>query len=67
MVEKYIQRVVLLSSLLAWKYMLIEISIANFLVNQMGDRIENTFIIFPYYIEPGGFEITLGDRDKLEK
>lgn len=47
--------------------MLIEISIANFLVNQMGDRIENTFIIFPYYIEPGGFEITLGDRDKLEK
>ena len=67
MVEKYIQRAVLLSSLLAWKYMLIEISIANFLVNQMGDRIENTFIIFPYYIELGGFEITLDDRDNLEK
>lgn len=47
--------------------MLVEISVANFLVNQMGDRIENIFIVFPYYIELGGFEITLDDRDKLEK
>ena len=67
LVEKYIQRVVLDSSLLAWKYMLIKIAIAHFLINQMNDRMDNIFFIFPYYIELGGFEITLDDLDKLEK
>lgn len=67
MVEKYIQRVVLGSSLVAWKYMLTEASIAIFLINQIDDRIENIFIIFPYHIELGGVAISLDDLDKLEK
>lgn len=66
MVEKYVQRVVLYSSLLAWKNMWIEICIANFLINHMDDRLENTFIIFPYYIELGGLEIILDGLDRLE-
>ena len=66
-VEKYVRRVVLDSSLSAWKCMLTEVSIASFLINQIDHRLENIFIIFPYYIELGGVAITLDDLDKLEK
>jgi len=47
--------------------MLTEVSIASFLINQIDHRLENIFIIFPYYIELGGVAITLDDLDKLEK